>query len=305
MLPLYYHPIYSSGIDRKANFPRERYSLLAEQIRTWHCQQLIELRIPRRATRSEILTVHSVDYVDRFLTGRLQKEEIRRIGLRPWRDAIVDRTLFLTGGSLDALNAAMSTGGIAGNMAGGTHHADRDSGSGYCIFNDLAICAETALCQPQIARVLVLDLDVHQGDGTARIFAGDPRVLTVSIHAAKNFPARKADSDVDVPLATATGDDAYITALEKTLTALRHEPFDILFFQAGVDVLMEDKLGLLSLTRDGLRRRNTAVFNFATATAVPMVMFMGGGYAEPIDHTVSAFVDLWTGAAQHLSDRQV
>ena len=305
MLPLYYHPIYFSGIHGKANFPRERYSRLAGQIRTSRYRKMIQLRIPRRATRSEILTVHSVDYTDRFLTGRLQKDEIRRIGLRPWRDEIVNRTLFLTGGSLDALDSALRTGGIAGNMAGGTHHADRNSGSGYCIFNDLAICAEAALRRPQIARILILDLDVHQGDGTARIFAGDRRVLTASIHAAKNFPARKASSDVDVALATGTGDDDYIRALETTLASLRHEPFDTLFFQAGVDVLDEDKLGLLSLTRDGLRRRNTAVFDFATAAAVPMVMFMGGGYADPIDHTVSAFVDLWGGAAQHLSDRQV
>jgi acetoin utilization deacetylase AcuC-like enzyme len=299
MLPLYYHPLYSSGIDHKANFPRERYRRVAAEIEASHCQQKIDLRTPRRATRDEILMVHDVDYTDRFLAEKLLPAEIRRIGLRPWSDAIIDRTLFLTGGSLQALDSALKTRGMAGNLAGGTHHADRDSGSGYCIFNDLAICAEVALRETQIERVLILDLDVHQGDGTAKIFNGDDRVLTVSVHAEKNFPARKAQSNIDVSLPTGTGDDAYLQALETLLVRLRLETFDIIFFQAGVDALAEDKLGLLSLTGEGLRRRNKAVFEFRAVAGVPMVLFMGGGYAEPISHTVSAFVDQFCGAARY------
>lgn len=303
LLPVYYHPIYSSGIDPTANFPRERYSLLAGRIRTSSCGQHIDLRIPRRATREEILTVHSVDYTDRFLEGRLRDDEIRRIGLRPWRDAIVDRTLFVTGGSLQAVESALSTGGMAANLAGGTHHADRSAGSGYCIFNDIAICAEAALRRPQVETILVLDLDVHQGDGTASIFAGDDRVLTVSIHAAKNFPSRKAKGDIDVALPTGSGDEEYLDALESTIAQLRPRPFDILLLQAGVDSLAEDRLGLLNLTREGLRRRNAAVFRLADAAAVPVVLFLGGGYADPIDHTITAYEDLLSAAARLLRDR--
>ncbi|MDG1896022.1 MAG: histone deacetylase [Fuerstiella sp.] len=301
MLPLYFHPIYTTGIDHRANFPRERYRRLADKIEASYCQQEIDLRLPRKATRDEILMVHDVEYTDRFLAGRLLPDEIRRIGLRPWSDAIVDRTLFLTGGSLQALDSALKTGGMAGNLAGGTHHANRDSGSGYCIFNDLAICAEVALLEPQIKRVLILDLDVHQGDGTAKLFSGDDRVLTVSVHAEKNFPARKAQSDIDVSLPTGTEDPVYLQAIETLLARLRLETFDVMFFQAGVDTLAEDKLGLLSLTRAGLRRRNAAVFEFRAAAGVPMVLFMGGGYAEPIRHTVSAFLDLFCEAAQHVA----
>lgn len=298
MLPLYYHSIYSDGIDSRARFPRERYRLLADRLNTSASARMIQLRQPRPATRQEILLVHDADYTERFLSGRLQREEVRRIGLRPWSDAIIERTLLLTGGSLEALDAALSSGGLAGNMAGGTHHADRSFGSGYCVFNDLAICAESALVRPQIERVLILDLDVHQGDGTARIFARDPRVLTVSVHAAKNFPARKARSDIDVALRSGIDDAEYLRALHQLLQRLSAQRFDIIFFQAGVDALAEDRLGQLNLTADGMRCRNEAVLDFQQSAGVPMVLFMGGGYSVPISHTVEAFADLFHAAAE-------
>ena len=195
---LYYHPLYSDGLDRTARFPVDRYRLLAEQLPSLDIEQNIQIKEPRLANREEILLVHEVDFVDRFLSSSLSEKEIRRIGLKPWKPEILPRTMHLVGGALDSLGELLNGAAIAGNMAGGTHHAFRGEGAGYCIFNDLAVCAEVALQQKNINRILILDLDVHQGDGTAEIFAGDERVYTASLHGGNNFPFRKKRSDLDI-----------------------------------------------------------------------------------------------------------
>ena len=192
-MTLFYDEIYSSGLDPAARFPVDRYSLLADHIMRMNTEGMIELKKPRLAEREEILLVHDVDYVDRFLSHRLRDDEIRRIGLRPWKMEIVERTMRLVGGAVEGLDLIHTGIPIAGNMAGGTHHAFRGEGAGYCIFNDIAVCAEIALSRGQATRVLVLDLDVHQGDGTADIFQDDDRVITVSIHGQDNFPFRKKE----------------------------------------------------------------------------------------------------------------
>ena len=294
MLSLYYDPIYTEGLDPSVRFPRERYRLLAERLQH---HPGVHIQRPRAASREEILRAHQADYVDNFLAGKLSAENMRRIGLRPWTPAIVERTRRITGGSLQALEDALSTRGIAGNMAGGTHHAYYDCGSGYCIFNDLAICALTALLQPSIRRVLILDLDVHQGDGTAAILAGHPDLFTCSIHCASNFPFRKQQSDLDVHLADDTDDRTYLSCLDRTLEKIRPQDFDIILYQAGVDPLAEDALGRLALTREGLKRRNQRVFAYHQQHGIPVVVFMGGGYAQPIEASVDAFEDLFTTAA--------
>ena len=294
VLTVYYDPIYTDGLDPSVRFPRERYRLLA--VRLQQHPQLCMQR-PRRATREEILRAHQADYVDAFLAGTLDAEQIRRIGLRPWTAAIVERTLRITGGSLQALELALRTGGIAGNMAGGTHHAYYECGSGYCIFNDLAICALTALLEPTIRRVLILDLDVHQGDGTAAILADHADIFTCSIHCESNFPFRKQQSDLDVHLADDTDDRTYLSALDRTLEKIRPQDFDLILYQAGVDPLVTDALGKLALTRAGLQQRNQRVFEYHQQHAIPMVIFMGGGYAQPIEHSVDCFEDLFVNAA--------
>ena len=296
MLSLFYHPIYTDGIDPQARFPRDRYRLLAERLTEF---SKIELCEPRKSTRTELLVAHDVDYVDRFLRGALTEQETRHIGLRPWTTDIAARTLHIMGGSLQALELVLEHGGLAGNMAGGTHHAFADHGSGYCIFNDLAICALQALQSPNIKHVLILDLDVHQGDGTASILSGHPDVVTCSIHGDKNFPFVKQRSDLDIALPNDTGDIAYLDALESALERLPISDFDLLLYQAGVDPLQEDRLGRLAVTRDGLDRRNRRVFESAHAAGVPTVIFMGGGYAEPITPTIDAFVDLFTTASEY------
>lgn len=298
MLTLYYHPLYTYGIDPGARFPRERYELLAGRLSE---VAGIEMREPRRVTREELISAHDRDYVDRFLGNTLDDEEMRRIGLRPWTPDIVARTLHLMGGSLQALEQVLQHGGIAGNMAGGTHHAYRDFGSGYCIFNDLALCAIRALQAENIRRILILDLDVHQGDGTAAMLANLPEVVTCSIHGSKNFPFRKQTSDLDIGLPDGAGDTEYLEALEHALLQLPLDDFDLLLYQAGVDPLQVDRLGKLAVSRDGLDRRNRRVFEAARVAAVPTVVFMGGGYAEPITPTVDAFVDLFSAAAEFSS----
>ena len=296
-MSLFYDEIYSSGLDRTARFPVDRYSRIAQRIRQQDGQGMIEMKRPRLATREEILLAHDVDYVDRFLAQELQEDEIRRIGLRPWKPEIVERTLRLVGGALDGLDLLQGGAPIAGNMAGGTHHAFAGEGTGYCIFNDLAVCALVALGRGQAQRVLVLDLDVHQGDGTAEIFKKNDRVFTVSLHGQDNFPFRKKTSDIDLGFPKGTGDEKFLAGLDRILLQLDSQSFDLLFFQAGVDGLRADALGLLDLTRTGMKARNERVFSWRRERGVPMLLFMGGGYANPIDPTVDAFADLFFGAA--------
>ena len=202
------------------------------------------------------------------------------------------------GGAISALMAAHETGGYAANLAGGTHHAHYDFGSGFCVFNDLAICARIAQQRLSYKKVAVLDLDVHQGDGTATILNNDKGVLTLSVHCQANFPFRKAQSDIDFPLPVNAGDAQYLAAVEEALAELRAYRPDILLYQAGVDGLATDKLGKLAISRAGMAERNRRVFELCDAFDLPCAVFMGGGYSEPIDHTVDAFFDLFTGAAR-------
>ncbi len=238
---------------------------------------------------------HDAAYVRSFLSGALPDRAMRRIGF-PWSEALVARTLASAGATLAAARAALS-GGFAGSLAGGTHHAAHAEGAGYCIFNDLAIAALDALSAGSARRVLVLDVDVHQGDGTARLFADDPRVFTFSIHGARNFPLRKARSDLDVALPDGTGDAEYLAALERGLAeAFERARPDFALVQAGVDVLAKDRLGRLSLSLQGLAERDALVFGALFERGVPCAVTLGGGYAEPIEASIEAHVGTWRAA---------
>ena len=299
---IFYDTIYSSGLDPAANFPVERYLKIHQSLKGRDDQSLIRWKTPRLASSEELMLAHDEAYVQRFLNDDLSKSEIRRIGLYPWKKEMVERTMRLTGGSLDALNSVLDGDLFAANLGGGTHHAFRSEGSGYCIFNDLAICAEVALRRDNISRILILDLDVHQGDGTAEIFKDDQRVFTVSLHGKRNFPFKKATSDWDVEFEKGVDDDNYITSLDGVLNRLKRERFDLIFFQAGVDALAMDHLGTLALSRSGMKSRNQKVIHWRRAMGCPMVIFMGGGYSRPIEHTVDAFCDLFMEFAQEFWD---
>ena len=292
MFELFYHPIYTYGIDERSRFPRERYQLTKKALN----ESRYEIRFiePQMIEIEDIYIAHDRTYVDAFIDGKLSDRQKRKIGLQPWNEHIVDRTRYIMGGSLGALESAMNSNGIAGNIAGGTHHAHYSEGSGYCIFNDIAICAKKAIRDREhINNILIIDLDVHQGDGTASIFYNDNSVFTFSVHCESNFPLKKMVSDLDVPLKKGTTDNEYLDILQQNLVKLDQVPSDIIFFQAGVDVLDSDGLGHLSLTRDGLIERNEMVFDFAKKRLSPLVVFMGGGYSKPIEHTVQSFVDLF------------
>ena len=254
---------------------------------------------PLAIERAELLWAHDEGYVDRFLTGMLSDKEMRQIGLRPWTDQMVRRTQVLLGGTLGATKHAFRY-GIAGHLAGGTHHAHHDYGSGYCIFNDLAVSARW-LQRKGVSRILMLDLDVHQGDGTATIFANDPQVYTLSIHCAKNFPFRKQQSDMDIALKQGTEDREYLEVLTIIPQVIESFRPQFVFFQGGVDGLKEDKLGKWNLTRAGLQKRNRLVYQLLSEQSIPVVITMGGGYAEPLTCSVDAHTDLFLQAASFCS----
>ena len=292
MFELFYHPIYTDGIDERSRFPRERYQLTKKVLDNSNFD--IEFLEPEMANIEDIYVAHERKYVDSFIAGKLSNKEKREIGLQPWNDQIVDRTKYIMGGSLGAMKSAINSNGIAGNMAGGTHHAYHSKGSGYCIFNDLAICARVAKRDYKtVNNVLIIDLDVHQGDGTASIFSNDDSVFTFSMHCESNFPLKKMVSDLDIPLKKGMKDEEYLNILNINLHRLIQIPSDIIFFQAGVDVLDSDGLGYLSISKSGLIKRNKMVLDFAKKRNLPLVVFMGGGYSKPIEHTVDAFVDLF------------
>lgn len=298
-MQVYYHPLYTDGIHPDARFPRDRYVRLSRRLRSGLAGSMIEICEAPEANREVLLMAHEAGYVDRFLAGTLSDKEVRRIGLRPWTPQLRPRTLRIVGGAIAALHSAVATGGVAGNMAGGTHHAHRDFGSGYCVFNDLAVCAEYAQQRLSIGRVLILDLDVHQGDGTATILAGNPEAMTISVHCGANFPFRKAQSDLDLAVPPDAGDEACLPVVAEAIRrGMAFKP-DLVLYQAGVDGLATDALGRLSWTRAGLQQRNRMVMEACREQSAPCVVFMGGGYSKPIEPTLDAFEDLFLQAARH------
>lgn len=234
---------------------------------------------PEPANEDILIQAHDPAYVARALTESLTHEEIKRIGL-PQTEQIIRRARFAAAGTLLAADQALE-GGIACNAAGGSHHARFEHGAGYCVFNDVAVAVRALQAEGTAHRILIIDCDVHQGDGTAAIFARERNVLTISLHAEKNFPFRKVPSDLDVPLADGTGNESYLAALNRALSqANLAGPFDLIFYNAGVDVHESDRLGRLSLTDDGIRTRDATVLDWAKAGNEPIACVLGGGYGN-------------------------
>lgn len=281
----------------KHRFPMHKYGLLRERLVAEGLVANDELFAADTAPLEDIFAVHDAGYVQGFLDGSLDRKVIQRIGF-PWSEAMVMRSLGSVGSTLGAVEAALED-GIGGSLAGGTHHAYRDFGSGYCVFNDLAVAARRLLDRGAVRRVLVFDVDVHQGDGTAAIFAGDERVFTCSIHGERNFPSRKMQSDLDVPLADGLGDEGYLAALDDALDrALEGGRPDIVFYQGGVDVLDADRLGRLALSREGVLERDRRALGRFHAAGLPVALTLGGGYADPIDASVEAYAGTYRVAAE-------
>ncbi|MCC9602819.1 histone deacetylase [Stieleria sp. JC731] len=267
----------------------DKYRRLRRHVATSDIHRADVLLVPPAATDQQLLLCHDEGYVDRVKSGGLSKSEIRRIGF-PWSEKMVERSRRSTGATIAAALAALQD-GLAANLAGGTHHAFSDAGEGYCVFNDAAVAIRVLQTEKVIGRACVIDLDVHQGNGTASILAGDQSAVTLSMHGAKNFPLRKFPSDIDVPLDDGTEDDAYMASLEVALGALddlhRAKPFELAIYLAGADPFEGDRLGRMKLSKEGLKRRDSMALRWCRERSLPVAIAMSGGYAPEIDDIVS------------------
>ena len=282
-------------------FPMAKYSMLRERVAA-ELSEVQMLEAPA-ATEGELALVHEPDYVQAVLQGTLSPQALREIGF-PWTPAMAERSRRSAGASIAAARVAAQE-GIAGNLAGGTHHASANQGGGFCVFNDIAVTARVRqmehfrLTKRQL-QVLVVDLDVHQGNGTASIFANDPSVFTLSVHGEKNFPFRKVDSDLDVGLPDGCTDEPYLVALEAALQTVLHriQP-EFLIYLAGADAHEGDRLGRLKLTEEGMQARDRMVFDWAKSLDLPMIICMGGGYGRDLATTVAVQMNTWRLAQEH------
>ena len=278
-VPLVYHPSYSFPFPGRHRFPMEKFRLLHERLRDGGVAGAANLHRPGRARPALLSLAHCPEYLDRFLGNRLGEREAKRMGL-PWSEDLVRRTCIAPMGTLLTAQLALKH-GIACHLAGGTHHAHYDFGSGFCILNDLAITARALRAGGLVKRVLIFDCDVHQGDGTAAILAGDPELFTCSIHCEKNFPTRKSRSDLDVGLPVGLEDDGYLAVVEETLSdLLRQLQPDLVLYDAGVDVYAGDPLGRLAVSLTGLAERERRVLTLCREHGVPVATVISGGYDD-------------------------
>src|SRR5438105_380353 len=272
---------YAFPLPDGHRFPIAKYALLREQVLIDGIVTPDAMREPERALRDGLLLAHTADYVDSFASGTLSERDMRRIGF-PWSPPLVERSLRAVGGTCEAAAAALDD-GVSMNLGGGTHHAFADHGEGFCVFNDIAVAIRVLRAESALSRAAVVDLDVHQGNGTAAIFADDPEVFTLSLHGEKNYPLVKQQSTLDVALADGTDDEEYLYALALHLaTTLDGFRPDIVFYQAGVDPFFDDRLGRLALTLTGLKRRDEMVLAACRARQLPCVITLGGGYAREV-----------------------
>jgi acetoin utilization deacetylase AcuC-like enzyme len=288
--PRFFYPhVEEIPVPPGHRFPASKYRLLREAIAREDILPDSMLVAGTPAERGDLLRAHAAAYIDAVFDGSLDKDIVRRIGL-PWSPILVRRSRATVGGAIDAARSALAT-GISGQLAGGTHHAHPEFGSGFCVFNDLSVAALTLLAERRVERVAILDVDVHQGDGNAAILRDNPDVFVVSLHGARNFPFRRVPSDLDIDLPDETDDHAYLHALADVLPAISAFRPDILLYLSGVDPLKEDRLGRLALTHDGLAERDRMVLEFARRRGIPVSIAIGGGYANPISISVAAYAN--------------
>jgi len=326
---LFYTDRHVFPLPEGHRFPVRKYRVLREILER---DGSFDLRPAPLADPATIELAHDPQYVSEFISGALAPAAMRRIGF-PWSPELVQRTLASVGGTVAAAQVALQH-GISGTLAGGTHHAFRAEGSGYCVFNDIAVAIEwlkrnQSLKQLESAqgngpgwssplypkpdnpaalaaglRFAVIDLDVHQGDGTAQIFENDPAVFTFSMHGGRNFPFRKQRSTLDIELSDGAGGEEYLAQLQQALPCILDFRPDMVFYQSGVDPLDSDRLGRLRVSMDGLRRRDEIVFEMARSANLPIVITLGGGYSDPIERTAEAHAQTFRTALHILAERR-
>jgi acetoin utilization deacetylase AcuC-like enzyme len=290
---LFYTDHLSLPLPPQHKFPMAKYRLVREMLMAdgrfaFEPAPFAEVRV--------IELAHEREYIRAFLAGELDAAAMRKIGF-PWSEGLVQRTLASVGGTLGATNDAFAR-GWGGTLAGGTHHAFAAEGSGFCVFNDIAVAIHAVRADGRARRAAVVDLDVHQGDGTAHMFRDDDDVLTLSVHCKNNFPLRKQQSNLDVALDAGTGDEEYLRVVGEVLSQVLEFQPEIVFYQSGVDGLQCDALGHLALTHQGLKERDRMVMTAMRNAALPLVVTLGGGYANPIEQTAKAHANTFRVAAE-------
>lgn len=281
MLNIAYHPIYQLPLPEGHRFPMEKYDLLPKQLLYEGTCEKEDFFVPEKIPNAIIESVHDSEYLDRLLNLALDPKEVRKIGF-PLSQQLIDREIIIAGGTVEGAKRAL-TYGISMNIAGGTHHAFSAWGEAFCLLNDQAIAAQYLIDQQLVNRVLIVDLDVHQGNGTAEIFKNNPAVFTFSMHGAKNYPFHKEESDYDLAMEDGTNDTTYLNTLKSALPHLleKVKP-DFIFYLCGVDVVATDKLGRLGMSIAGCKARDAFVLESCKSLDIPVQCSMGGGYSKDI-----------------------
>ena len=297
MLKIAYSDVFRYSVPEKHRFPMQKYILIPERLLSEGTISQDNFFAPACLSEEEILTTHTAEYWYQLKTQTLPRKAARAIGFE-MTPQLVERGRYIAHATYECALYAQQY-GVAMNVAGGTHHSFADHGEGFCVFNDVCIASNLLLNRGQAKKILIVDLDVHQGNGNASIMTGEPRVFVFSMHGAKNYPFRKQVSDLDIELENDAGDDGYLKILEDTLPRLIAEVApDMIFYQSAVDVLATDKLGKLGLTQAGCKARDEYVLHQAKASNIPIAIVMGGGYSEDIDDVVEAHCNTFRVAQQ-------
>lgn len=302
-MDLYYSDVFELPLPVGHRFPMAKYRLLRERIATAIWRDQVQFHLPPAASDEQLVLAHSPEYLRRVVAGDLTELEMKRIGF-PWSLPMVERSRRSTGASIASGRSAIAH-GLAANLAGGTHHAGRDAGQGFCVFNDACVAARVLQREGLVRNVLICDCDVHQGNGSAEIAHQDPTIYTLSIHCNRNFPFRKATSDLDIELPPGTADEVYLASLALALeTAWAEFQPDLVFYLAGADPYEGDRLGQFKLTKSGLRRRDHWVLEWFRSRKVPVSLAMAGGYAPDCQDIVDIhFATIETALTRFLAER--
>lgn len=296
MIPIAFSPIYKYELPEGHRFPMEKYELLPQQLMLEGTISEDQFFQPTPLKMEELVSTHTTEFLDKLEQQTLNYHEIRKIGF-PMRPELIIRGKHIAGGTYQGALMALKNKGAAMNIAGGTHHSYADHGEGFCVFNDIALASNLLLNTGRVKKILIVDLDVHQGNGNAHIFQHDQRVFTFSMHGEKNYPLKKEQSDLDIGLPDAMQDKDYLQILYSKLPELIQlvEP-DIIFYQSGVDIIEFDKLGRLGVSIDGCKNRDRFVFEQAHINQIPIVTSMGGGYSPEIKHIIEAHANTYREA---------
>jgi acetoin utilization deacetylase AcuC-like enzyme len=297
MLQIAFSPIYEYPLPKGHRFPMDKYSLIPQQLIYEGTVQDKQFFHPDPISEEIILLTHTAKYWEDLKNQTLSEKEIRAIGF-PMTPLLVERGRHIAAGTLQCVEYAIKH-GISMNAAGGTHHAFKEKGEGFCVFNDIAIAANYLIHSNKFNNILIVDLDVHQGNGSASIFNGQGQVFTFSMHGAKNYPFRKEASHLDIGLPDGTEDEAYLKILFNILPRVidQHRP-ELIFYQAGVDILTTDRLGRLSISREGCRKRDKYVMEICKKNKIPLVVTMGGGYSPQLSHIIEAHANTFRTATE-------